>query len=356
MDVDGGVESRACGYVIFLIRKSDYVFDLYCFVLFYSVNNNPMLAKALGALGTAMLLLLMFAGWGLLILSVAGYAGSSWGFSISKHQQVWASVVGLVLCGYQTFYWFKATMGRLRHSYLPLQWLHRFLLNVGAVIKKIYGHIFQAVDVLFCIGGPMLVVTALVGWWMVDEVNGSVLLLYLLLIGIIGVIGIYNNLVRMLAIGYFNGYWLVDDNMLSYPFVAPLRVYGNINIVGLETVPLPWLLAGMALLLLVVFIYCTRRRVLLSSNYTSLVNSVFIYLSKVPQRTLMANLLLLLIVMLSVLPLIVTVTWLIPVINIHCFYAAIVIWILDSLWCREFEEEPALCGDCRYLFSGDWRP
>ena len=74
---------------------------------------------------------------------------------------------------------------------------------------------------------------------MLDEVNGAVLLLYLLLIGIIGVIGVYNNLVRMLAIGYFNGYWLVDDNMLSYPFVAPLRVYGNINIVGLEAVRCP---------------------------------------------------------------------------------------------------------------------
>ena len=319
MDVDGGVESHACRYVIFLIRKSGYVFDLYCFVLFYSVNNNSMLAKALGALGTAMLLLLMFAGWGLVILSVAGYAGSSWAFSINKHQQIWTAVVGLALCGYQTFYWFKATMALFRRSYLPLQWLDRFLLNVGVVIKKAYGHIFQAVDVLFCIGGPMLVVTALVGWWMVDEVNGSVLLLYLLLIGVIGVIGVYNNLVRMLAIGYFNGYWLVDDNMLSYPFVAPLRVYGNINILGLETVPLPWLLAGMALLLLVVFIVCIRQRSLLTSNYTRLVNSVFIYLSKFSQRTLVANLLLLLIVMLSVLPLSVAVNWLIPVINIHCF-------------------------------------
>ena len=330
--------------------------DVYWFVLFYSVNNIPMLAKALGALGTAMLLLLMFAGWGLVILSVAGYTGSGWGLSMNKHQQVWVAMVGLALCGYQTFYWFKAPMALLRRSHLRLQWLHRFLVNIGAVIKQVYRHIFQAVDVLFCIGGPMLLVTALVGWWMLDEVNGAVLLLYLLLIGIIGVIGVYNNLVRMLAIGYFNGYWLVDDNMRSYPFVAPLRVYGNINIVGLEAVPLPWLLVGMGLLLLAVFICCTRQRSLLSSNYPSLVNSAFIYLSKAPQRTLMANLLLLLIVVLSVLPLIMTVNWLIPVINIHCFYAAIVIWILDSLWCREFEEEPALCGDCRYLFSGDWRP
>lgn len=326
--------------------------DVNCFVQFYSIDNIIMLVKALGALGRAMLLLLMLSGWSLVILSVSGYAGSDWGFS-SKHQQVWAVLVGLTLCGYQTFYWFKAPMGLHRRNHLPLQLLERFLLNVGFVIKTVYRYMFQAVDVLFCLGGPLLVAAAMVGWWVVDEVNGSMLLLYLLLIGIICVTGVYNNLVRMLAVGYFNGYWLFDDNMLSYPFVAPLRIYGNINIVGLETVPLPWLLTAMGVLLLAVFICCTRQRSLLSSNYTSKLNLVFIYLSKAPRRTLMDNLLLLLIVMLSVLPLVVMVTWLISVINIHCFYPVLVIWILDSLWGCEFEEESKLCGDYRYLFSGD---
>jgi hypothetical protein len=103
-------------------------------VQFYSIDNIIMLVKALGALGRAMLLLLMLSGWSLVILSVSGYAGSDWGFS-SKHQQVWAVLVGLTLCGYQTFYWFKAPMGLHRRNHLPLQLLERFLLNVGFVIK-----------------------------------------------------------------------------------------------------------------------------------------------------------------------------------------------------------------------------
>ena len=315
-----------------------------------------MLDKMLGALGTALLFLLMLAGWALVAQSVAGYTGSACCSSIDKQAQVWSAIVGFVLCGYQTFYCSETPVALLRRSALPSQWLDRILTGAGALIKKGYRHIFHAVDVLFCIGGPMLVVTALVGWWMLDEVNGSVLLLYLLLIAIIGVIGIYNNLVRMLATGYFNGYWLVDDDMLSYPFFAPLRVHGNINIVGLDSLPLPWLLAGMSLLLVVVFIFFSRQKSPLSRSYTKIVNAGFIYLSKIPQRKLMANLLLLIILLLSILPLVMSVNWLILVINIHCFFAAIVIWILDSLWSQEFEKEPALCGDCRYLFSGDWRP
>ena len=43
-------------------------------------------------------------------------------------------------------------------------------------------------------------------------------------------------------------------------------------------------------------------------------------------------------------------------INIHCFFAALIIFWMDACWRVEFELEPALCPDCRYLLSGEWRP
>ena len=76
----------------------------------------------------------------------------------------------------------------------------------------------------------MLVLTAFVGWWLIDEIDAVMLLFYLGLICLISVAGIYNNLVRMIAIGYFNGYWLIDLNMLSYLFEAPLRMSATIEL------------------------------------------------------------------------------------------------------------------------------
>lgn len=70
----------------------------------------------------------------------------------------------------------------------------------------------------------------MVGWWLIEEISGPMLLFYMGLIGVIAIAGIYNNPVRMLALGYFNGYWIIDDNKLSYPFEAPMRVDETIEL------------------------------------------------------------------------------------------------------------------------------
>ena len=38
-------------------------------------------------------------------------------------------------------------------------------------------------------------------------------------------------------------------------------------------------------------------------------------------------------------------------INIHFFFATLAIFWMDALWRAEFDQEPALCVDCRYLLS-----
>ena len=112
-------------------------------------------------------------------------------------------------------------MGKLAHSCCSA---------LGRFIKRLYSLLYQTADVIFCMGIPILLLTAMVGWWLIEELNGSMLLFYMGLIMVIAVAGIYNNPVRMLALGYFNGYWIIDDNWLAYPFEAPLLVDETIEL------------------------------------------------------------------------------------------------------------------------------
>ena len=69
------------------------------------------------------------------------------------------------------------------------------------------------------------------------------------------------------------------------------------------------------------------------------------------KQSLVTKLLVMAIFLLGSVAAFVLVSAMLDLINIHCFFAALAIFWMDALWRAEFDLEPALCGDCRYLLS-----
>ena len=84
----------------------------------------------------------------------------------------------------------------------------------ASALRSVYVNVYLLADVLFCIGTPLLIISASAGWWLLPEVSYVSLLIYSCMISIIFFVGLCCNLVRLLSLGYFFGYWLVDDAML----------------------------------------------------------------------------------------------------------------------------------------------
>jgi hypothetical protein len=315
-----------------------------------------MLAATSRATGRLLLVALMFLGWGLIVGALADYVGAEW-LSLSpgsRHWQVWGTIIGIFIAAYPSFYWPGNPLPRYAGWLVGSTWIASLLDSARRLLRRSYRHLYQTADIIFCIGGPMLFITALVGWWVIDEVTASLLLLYLLVITLIGLVGIYNNLVRMLALGYFNGYWLVDDNKLSYPFEAPLVVFKNLRPLLPSDDLLPWVMVVLAGLLVAVLGCSTLRHKFTLPYYQSL-HRLYRVFEKIPERSKLANFLLLLIIVLSIPLACVLINGLVPLINIHCFFAGLAIWCMDAHWMERLQQEPALSGDFRYFLSGDWR-
>jgi hypothetical protein len=315
-----------------------------------------MLAATARATGSALLVVLMFLGWGLIIGALVDYVAAEF-LSLSagsRPWQVWGTLIGILIAAYPSFYWSGNPLSPYADWLLRSAWMAVLIDSARRLLRRSYRHIYQAADIIFCIGGPMLFITALVGWWIIDEVTTPLLLLYLLVITIIGLLGIYNNMLRMLALGYFNGYWLVDDNRLSYPFEAPLVVYKNLRPFLPKDDFLPWVLVGLTSLL-VAALSCSSLRLNFAFPHYQSLHRLYRVFEKTPERSMLANVLLLLIVLLSIPLACVLINGLVPVINIHCFFAAVAIWCMDAHWDERLQQEPALSGDFRYFLSGEWR-
>ena len=307
---------------------------------------------------------LLILGWALLASSLVNYVKEQFlGLgSGSRELQVWGAVLGILLSSYQTFYWRENPLRRLVFVYPgdggPSQ-LQQAVISMGYAVKRGYRLVFQTADVIFCVGAPLLVMTALVGWWLIDEITGTLIIIYLVLISIIALVGVYNNLVRMLALGYFHGYWLVDENKLSYPFEAPVGVYNNIQItlakIGPDLLPL---LSFSALILYALYLLLpsatTEPNQAHDDRGSVLKPSSLLGLDSY-RRSLLTNVLLAGICLLAIPFGCLVLNALVDLVNIHCFFAALLILLLDYHWRQEFEQEPALCGDCRYFLSNLWR-
>jgi hypothetical protein len=341
----------------------------------------------LGAAGRSLLglsrLVFIGFGWALLGLSVFSYiAGDLLElFPVARHVEILAGLLGLLISCYFIFYNGNKPTQKPVIAEISLQTkrvpgaivLASFCSGLRRFVRRSYAVLYQTTDVVFCVGAPMLVLTAFVGWWLIDEIDAVMLLFYLGLICLISVAGIYNNLVRMIAIGYFNGYWLIDLNMLSYPFEAPLRVSATIELMYDQAGAALWpLMLTAALLFYLTYWLVTSKRKsvgylegsLLESSVNSSLNSStnssakkdFQLFEKLFSDSLVAKVLVAIILLVAAPICLVFIDAMVNVINVHCFFAALAIFWMDALWRVEFEQEPSLCGDCRYLLSGDWRP
>ncbi len=291
-----------------------------------------MLAATARATGSALLVVLMFLGWGLIIWALVDYVAAEF-LSLSagsRPWQVWGTLIGILIAAYPSFYWSGNPLSPYADWLLRSAWMAVLIDSARRLLRRSYRHIYQAADIIFCIGGPMLFIT------------------------IIGLLGIYNNMLRMLALGYFNGYWLVDDNRLSYPFEAPLVVYKNLRPFLPKDDFLPWVLVGLTSLL-VAALSCSSLRLNFAFPYYQSLHRLYRVFEKTPERSMLANVLLLLIVLLSIPLACVLINGLVPVINIHCFFAAVAIWCMDAHRDERLQQEPALSGDFRYFLSGEWR-
>lgn len=350
------------------------------------LNTAGLIAAGRSLLLFSRLVFISFS-WALLGMAFFSYiAGDLLGlFSVSRHFEILSGLLGLVIISYFVFYTGHKPTHKtvkadilLRLKSLPgATLLARFCLRLVLLVRRFYAMLYQFADVVFCVGVPMLVLTAVVGWWLIEEIDAAILLFYLSLMCIISIAGIYNNLVRMLAIGYFNGYWLIDANMLSYPFEAPLRVHATVELMYDQVGAAIWpLMLTATLLFYLIYWLLTSKRHLggylegdLAENLVvgqlgtsegsaiePLAKQDFQLFETVFSGSLFAKLLLAIILLVGPPICFIFIDSMVTLINIHCFFAALAIFWMDALWRVEFEREPSLCGDCRYLLSGDWRP
>jgi len=220
----------------------------------------------------------------------------------------------------------------------------------ASALRSVYFNVYLLADVLFCIGTPLLIISASAGWWLLPEVSYLSLLIYSCMISIIFFVGLCCNLVRLLSLGYFFGYWLVDEAMLKYPFVAPAAVQQNIALVMTDA--LNTLLPAFGLVLIV---YLLARRHWLKMIKAALTKDSSQGSEPVSSRVFFSNYLLLGCLVMAI-PLIAVITHTaISHINIHMLFVGLGIWALDLYWQDDVASEPALSSDWRYFLKLSWK-
>ncbi|MDA8735288.1 hypothetical protein N9M56_04525 [Porticoccaceae bacterium] len=318
-----------------------------------------MLAVARRSVAYIVSIVLLCTGWGLLGMATFDYLASQFFDEIpgSPQMQIWFGLLGMAITSYLTFFgrnqFVQEVLPSLATRLPGYNIAHVCCSALGLWVKRFYSILYQTADVIFCIGIPILLLTAMVGWWLIEEISGPMLLFYMGLIGVIAIAGIYNNPVRMLALGYFNGYWIIDDNKLSYPFEAPMRVDETIELMLAQLGGALW---PMMLIVGLLFYFCYWLMTYRHSAAEDTEQSYIANFDRLFKQSLVTKLFVMAIFLLGSVAAFVLVSAMLDLINIHCFFAALAIFWMDALWRAEFDLEPALCGDCRYLLSGNWRP
>jgi hypothetical protein len=324
----------------------------------FAAGSAQMLAAARRSMACIISFIFLCAGWGVMGLAAFDYIASQFFAQISgsTQRQIWFGLLGMAVAGWLTFF----GSNRLIHEVLPslaarlpgYSIVYGCCRALGGFIKRLYSLLYQTADVIFCMGIPILLLTAMVGWWLIEEINGPMLLFYMGLIMVIAIAGIYNNAVRMLSLGYFNGYWLIDDNKLSYPFEAPLLVDETLGLMSAQMGNALW---PIMLIVGILFYFCYW--LMTSRQFSSEDGGVrtILKFDRLLKQSLVPKLLILAILLVGSLAVVLFVSAMLELINIHCFFATLAIFWMDALWRGEFDQEPALCGDCRYFLSGKWR-
>ena len=275
-------------------------------------------------------------------------------FDTSRQSQAWSLLLLLALS--------RSSMLRVTNLRIG-QWLANSLLGaiVGPVLaavrdvfasamRSIYISVYLLADVVFCVGTPLLIISASAGWWLLPEVSYVSLLIYSCMISIIFFAGLYSNLVRLLALGYFFGYWLLDQAMLMYPFVAPAAAQQNIALIMTDAFNA--LLPAVGLVLIV---YLLARRHGLEMVKTAISTDSSCGAKQILSREFFSNYLLLGCLIMAI-PLIVVISLsLIGHINVHMLFIGLGIWGLDRHWQEDVASEPALSSDWRYFLKLSWK-
>lgn len=318
------------------------------------------------SLRRALLILVVVNAWCLFGIIVADYLfGNLLGlFATSIYSQAWVILLLVVLSYSSTL---RATQTKIKQwcattvvgiylfesliSYrsLAARWLHALYINF-----------YLLADVVFCVGAPMLILSASVGWWLLEDVSYLALLGYCCMISVIVFSGLFSNLIRLLSLGYFFGYWLLSDNLLLYPFAAPALVKTNIAIM-LNGSAESWLpVIG---LVLIVYLLAYRRGAASADKIApinflrrkNLLQELFNLFPKTFNRELFGSYISLFCLLMA-LPLgILFLNSIIGYLNPHVLFAGFAIWILDRLWQTDVVNEPALSSDFKYLFNLIWK-
>jgi hypothetical protein len=314
----------------------------------------------------ALFVLVVINGWLLLGIIVFDYLfGNFFGlFPTSIHSQAWVILLLMLL----------SSLPALKATHLDIkQWcitsaagisvvesIGQYQTSVARFLRALYINLYLLADVVFCVGAPLLILSATVGWWLLDEVSYLSLLGYCCMISVIVFSGLYSNLVRLLSLGYFFGYWLLSENMLLYPFVAPGLVQQNIGIM-LEGSVSNWLpVIGLVLIVLLL----TGRRKAMGAERTSsrgsagfreILREIFLVVPKAFNRELFGNYLSLFCLFMAVPLAVFLLNGIIGFLNPHVLFGGFAIWIFDRLWQADVDHEPALSTDFRYFVNLIWR-
>ena len=172
------------------------------------------------------------------------------------------------------------------------------------------------------------------------------------MISIIFFWGLHSNLVRLLTLGYFFGYWLVSDSLLIYPFIAPAAVQQNVTLMMTEA--LSALLPAVGLVLIV---YLLARRHGLHMSLSAVNGNrqpnkeLDRNSSQDFSRDILSNYMLLGCLLMAI-PLAAVITHTaISYINVHILFVGLGIWSLDRYWQHDVVDEPALSSDWRYFLK-----
>jgi len=318
------------------------------------------------ALQRAVLVLVVVNAWCLLAIIVIDYLfGNLLGlFPTSIDTQAWAILL-LVALSYSPALkaaelkikqWYSTTAVAIYLAEKFAKNISRYKTAVARSLHAMYINLYLLADVIFCVGAPLLIITASAGWWLLDEVSYLALLGYCSIISLIVFTGLYSNLVRLLSLGYFFGYWVLSDSLLLYPFAAPALVQKNISTM-LSSSFTSWLpVIG---LVLVVYLLARRGRANVDSSgwqgFTRFLRELFKFFPEGLNRQLFGNYLSLLCLLMAAPLIIMILNSIIGYLNPHVLFAGFAVWMLDRLWQTDVIHEPALSSDCRYFVNLIWK-
>ena len=313
------------------------------------------------------LVLVVVNAWFLLGIVVCDYLfGNLLGlFSSSIYTQAWAILLLVALSFSPPL---KATQQNIKQWYSTtgvgiylFESLGKYQMIAARILHSLYINLYLLADVIFCIGAPLLVISATAGWWLLEEVTYAALLGYCCLISVIVFSGFYSNLMRLLSLGYFFGYWLLSEDMLLYPFAAPALVQKNTAIM-LSGSASSWLpVVG---LVLIVYLLARKDSAAIdvtverkadiadSRGFLPALSKLF---SKPLNRELFGSYLSLFCLLMAAPLGIFLLNSIIAYLNPHVLFAGFAIWILDRLWQSDVASEPALSRDLRYFVTLIWK-